>query len=175
MRKKTTIAIVSLLACIFLWNCLTTFMLVKTADRNSTECLLTRQQKERIANETKGMDDEEIIDYSLALTSELLCFSAKNDIINGKANCVGYALLCSSITNYGLKTNGLRGNCKPVVGYIEWWGLNLCKIFNTIAPKNYKSFVKDHDFVEYRLNDSAFFYDPLLYDCLGTKAMTIEK
>lgn len=175
MRKKTTIAIVCLLACILLWNCFTTFTLVKTADRNSAEYLLTRQQKERIANETKDMDDKKIIDYSLNLTSEILCFSSKNDVINGKANCVGYALLCSSITNYGLKANGLKGKCKPVVGYIEWWGLNLCKIFSTIVPKNYKNFVKDHDFIEYRLNDITFFYDPLLYDCLGTKAMTIDK
>jgi hypothetical protein len=52
-------------------------------------------------------------------------------------------------------------------------GINLCKIAQSISPKKYKSFVKDHDFIELSLGGSYYYIDPSLYDLMGTDCMTI--
>ena len=147
--------------------------LVKTSNRTSTSYSLPKELREMIKKETKGLSVNGMVDYSLRLTGELLSFSEKNDLLNGIANCVGYALVCSSICNYGLEANGLEGRCRPVAGYVKCCGLNLCNILRWIAPKKYKDFVKDHDFVEYKLRTTTLLFDPSLYDCFRKKALTI--
>ena len=47
------------------------------------------------------------VKYSMRLTADLLSFTEKNDLDNGKANCVGYAVLCSRICNYAFQVNGM--------------------------------------------------------------------
>ena len=170
--KRSLLILVAIILVIYV--VLSAFSLVKTADRPTTNYQLPKELKERIANETKGMDEMDIVNYSLRLTGKLLDFSEKNNLQGGKANCVGYAQLCASITNYGLKTNKREGFCKPVVGYITWAGMNLCTILKAIAPQKYKAFVKDHDFVEYDMKNKTIFFDPTLYDLLGERAMCIE-
>jgi len=137
---------------------------VKTGDRSTVNYPLSKELKERIVNETHELGEIDLLNYSLKLTDELLEFDEVNNIKGGKANCVGYALLCANIMNYGLKVNKLEGTCKPVVGYVKWGGLNLCTILKAIAPQKYKAFVKDHDFVEYDMKNHTIFFDPTLYD-----------
>lgn len=152
---------------------LTSFSLIKTGDRQKT-VTLTQSMKVKVDAETKGMDVEQIIDYSLKLTASRLQFSVNNEINNGKANCVGYARMCASICKQALATNGINGQAKPVVGYIESNGINLCDVLKVIAPKDsYKNFVKDHDFVELVTTSKSYYFDPSIYDVLGMKCLTI--
>lgn len=173
MKKKIIIALVLAFVAYLFWPKL---KLVKAADRHGTEYQLSQELKQRIADEAQSLDEAALIDYSIHLTAELLKFAEHNDIEAGRANCVGYAQLCSSICNYGIKVNHLRGEAKPVVGYVSWAGFNLCDIAKALAPSKYKSFVKDHDFVEYLVKDghlyASLYFDASLYDLVFTKCKT---
>ena len=160
-RKLYVILVGFILLFLFLYN---GFGLVKSKDRPSRYPQLSQQIKDRIKNECKETDPEKCAKYSLELTSEMLSFSIKNDINNGEANCVGYAILCSWICNYALKVNHLEYKSKPVVGYVTFYGVNLCDVLKAIVPKGYKNFVKDHDFVELELDDKIMLFDASLYD-----------
>lgn len=148
--------------------------LVKNGDRQSSYTL-PEPLLVQVSDETKGMDVEQIIDYSLSLTASELKFAARNDIDNGKANCVGYAQLCAAICNQAMAANGIDGKARPVVGYIESNGINLCQVLKAIAPKtSYKNFVKDHDFVELTAGTRRYYFDPSIYDVLGKTCLTRE-
>lgn len=140
------------------------FGLVKTADRHNGRLAISKENIERINKECMGLDPKGCVKYAMELTCELLSFSEKNDVANGKANCVGYAILCSNICNYALKVNNLSNRAKPVVGYVTFYGINMCNVLSTLAPHTYKNFVKDHDFVELDLGDRYLFFDASLYD-----------
>jgi hypothetical protein len=138
---------------------------VKTNDRGSTLDYFPEELKGRIKSETVGNSDEEIVKYSLDLTAELLRFTRVNALKDGKANCVGYAQLCSNICNYAFAACHSKARTKPVVGYITICGVNVCKVAHFLAPAKDKNFVKDHDFVEYRHRDgTTSFFDPSIYD-----------
>ena len=138
---------------------------VKTSDRGATHDYFLEELKGRIKAETAGYSDEEIVKYSLNLTAELLRFTRVNTLKNGKANCVGYAQLCSNICNYAFAARHSKARTKPVVGYIEVCGINMCKIAFSLAPAKDKNFVKNHDFVEYHHQDGmTSFFDPSIYD-----------
>lgn len=70
----------------------------------------------------------------------------------------------SRICNYALQVNGLGYRARPVVGYVSLYGVNLCRLLQAVAPRRWKSFVKDHDFVELKLEDRTLFFDASLYD-----------
>ena len=161
--KKKTIFLIALLV-VFLFSFFKGFGLVKLSDRGGSENYLTKRIEERIRNECKFEDPEKCALYAMKLTCELLRFTEKNDIENGRANCIGYASLCSQICNYALRQNGFSNKAKHVVGYVSFYGLNLCDILKFIAPKEYKNFVKDHDFVELDLDDRVKYFDASLYD-----------
>lgn len=153
---------------------LVSFSLVKTGERHNIYIAST-SLKIKVSEDTKGMDVEEIIDYSLTLTASHLQFSYHNDLDNCKANCFGYAQLCASICNQAFASNGIDGQAKPVVGYIKSLGINWCDVFKAVAPKdNYKNFVKDHDFVEVVTDSRTYYFDPSIYDVLGKKCLTIK-
>ena len=171
MKKKLIIIVIIAL---ILYVGTASFSLVKTGERSTLNYTLSKELKERIVNETHELSEIDIVNYSLKLTDELLDYNETNSIKDGKANCVGYALLCASIANYGIKVNKLEGTCKPVVGYVTWGGMNLCTILKVIAPQKYKAFVKDHDFVEYDMENTTIFFDPTLYDFIGDRVMCIR-
>lgn len=138
---------------------------VKTSDRGVTHDYFPNELKERIEAETAGYSDEAIVKYSLDLTAELLRFTRVNALRDGKANCVGYAQLCSNICNYAFAARHSKARTKPVVGYIEICGIDMCKVAYALAPAKGKNFVKDHDFVEYHpANGTPSFFDPSIYD-----------
>ena len=173
MKKKYWFIIIASLLLLLIGT--TSLSLKKTGERPTNEYPLTKELRQRIANETQGLDEAGMVQYSLRLTDELLDFSEVNNINNGKANCVGYALLCSSICNYGLSVNQLEGRCKPVVGYVTCGGINMCSALKWIVSKKYTSFVKDHDFVEYDLKSMVIYFDPTLHDLINYNAMTSAK
>ena len=160
--KKKLLGIVVLVIC----TCavLNGFGLVKTSNRPNADSHLSKHIKEKIRTEGIGLTPEECVKYSLKLTSENLRFTQKNSIANGKANCVGYAIMCSSICNYALQINNLNYKSRPVVGYVTFYGVNMCNILKALAPQEWKNFVKDHDFVELELKDNIIFFDASLYD-----------
>lgn len=171
IKFKVRIKLVIIVMSLFL---LCSFSLVKTHDRYKSY-LLPMSLKSQIAIETKGMTVKQIINYSLDLTAKKLKFAEKNDINHGKANCVGYAQLCSAICNQALKNNNFKCRAKPVVGYISNCGINLCSLFKNVAPtKHWQDFVKDHDFVELQLGDTTYYFDPSVYDILGNRCLTIK-
>ena len=138
---------------------------VKTSDRGATHDYFPEELKGRVKSETAGYSDEEIVKYSLDLTAELLRFTRVNALRDGKANCVGYAQLCSNICNYAFAGSHSKARTKPVVGTIEICGIDMCKISYFLAPAKDKNFVKDHDFVEYHHQDgTTSFFDPSIYD-----------
>lgn len=123
--------------------------LKKTANREIAEYVISQELKDRIKDETDCISDEHhIIQYSCNLTSKLLKFDRRNDIANGKANCIGYAQLSSAIINYAFKLHGLPYKARPVVGQVYCFGINLTALSQKILPAKYRPFFKDHDFVE---------------------------
>lgn len=171
MAIKHKILIILMIVVLFV---LSSFSLVKTHNRVQTYQLSITMVKE-VNRQTKGMTEKQIIDYSLNLTAEKLQFSKRNNIASGKANCVGYAQLCSAICNQALMNNRYKCKAKPVVGYITDSGINLCKFFKSIAPnKHWQNFVKDHDFVELQINNKIYYFDPSIYDVLGNNCLTIK-
>lgn len=145
--------------------------LEKSKERNQTYKLTTTMMK-IIEEETQGLSAMKIVEYSIEKTDDLLRFSQKNDIDNGKANCVGYAKLSTAIINHAFRTNNIDGHALPVVGYVMFCGVNLCDVAHTIVPQKYKSFVKDHDFVEVRTDGKVFYFDSCLEDIIGTSCRT---
>ena len=175
MKKRKTkyiICIFSAVIMLALTIMLVTLTLIKTGDRQSSY-RLTESLSTQVSIETRDMDIEQIIDYSLSFTARELRFAVLNDIPEGKANCVGYAQLCAAICNQAMVTNRISGQAKPVVGYLESNGINWCKVLRTIAPKDsYKNFVKNHDFVELNTPFKTYYFDPSIYDVLGNKCFT---
>ena len=134
----------------------------KLSEIGESENYLTKPIEERIRNKYKFEYSEECALYAMKLTCELLSFTEKNDIERERANCVEYARLCSHIRNYALRQNGFSNQAKHVVGYVTFYGLNICDILKFIAPKEYKNFVKDHVFEELDLDNKVKYFD--LYD-----------
>lgn len=171
--KKKVIIFVLFVFVILLVISFTSIDLVNETTLAKTAYELPQSVKNQIEAETMGMDEMHILNYGIRLTASLLDFSEINDIKNGKANCVGYAILCKSICDYAYRLNGYNIKVNHVRGYVSLMGINLCKIAQSISPKKYKSFVKDHDFIELSLGGSYYYIDPSLYDLMGTDCMTI--
>ncbi len=161
-KKRFLYGLLALIVCGFLFA--HGLRLVKTSVRPAPGTALSAQIKSQINRECKSSKPEDCVKYSMQLTADLLSFTEKNDLDNGKANCVGYAILCSRICNYALQVNGLAYRAKPVVGYVPLYGVNLCSLLQAVATRRWKSFVKDHDFVELKLEDKPLFFDASLYD-----------
>ena len=174
---KKIILIVLCFSVVFVFSCLSC-ELYKVSDRNYAPYPLSNELKERIRHDAVWMDDPcEVIRYSCSLTAELLSFSTTNDISNGKANCIGYAQLSTAICNYTMAFVGtrmedesmLKVKARPVVGYVRYAGINLNKLLQKILPQKYKSFFKDHDFMEVNFGGGNVTYvDACIYDYLGS-------
>lgn len=154
------------------------FELKKLSNRPYTPYPLDKELRERIKHDVTSMDDPHtVVRYSCILTSELLSFSQKNNITHGKANCVGYAQLSSSICNYAIYTLSIQMKdeslkqikARPVVGTVHYAGIDLNKISQYILPDKYKPFFKDHDFMEIDFgNNDIKYVDSCLFDIFGT-------
>ncbi len=179
MSAKKKIALISLVVIViivFMLSCFG-FELHKTSYREYKAFPLSNELKERISHDVALMDNpNSVIRYSCALTAEILSFSNINDIPNGKANCVGYAQLSSTICNYALKVlcertkenSYLKIRARPVVGTVHYANINLNNLSQKILPKKYRPFFKDHDFMEVDFGRDVVYIDACLYDLFGS-------
>ncbi len=142
--------------------------LVKLNDRPSHACWLNEDIRNAIrANVGSDTSEDAIIQFSLFLTAELLEFSEKNSVSEGKANCIGYAQLYSDICNYGFRISHKAGcHAHAVVGLTKVYGININTIVTHLIPWH-KNFFKDHDFVEISTPTKHLFIDPSTFDVLG--------
>ena len=163
--KKITIIFLLLSSVIFCLNA-DVLSLKKIRNRVNNPVSLSKEFKQKIAADTKGMKDMEIVRYCNKKTQELLTFSTKcekfDDRRKTKMHCVGYARVFSTICNCAFSANGIKGRAKPVVGYVYYNGMNLNE-YSSLLPEKWKNFTKDHDFAEVKLSDGkTIFVDPTL-------------
>lgn len=110
---------------------------------------------------------ETIIKKCADLTCEELSFSYKNDLEEGKANCIGYAQYTSEIINRTFRKKGLPYHAIPVVGKLSLFGVDLHQVARRILPNKYYPFFHDHDFVEVKEGNRIIIVDSSLQDLLG--------
>lgn len=140
----------------------------KDRDRNIINCSLTSDLKIQVAEISNNSDTpQDIIKKCSNLVCETLSFTAKNDIQNGKANCVGYAQLTSTLINQAFHVKKFPYKAKPVVGKVCLFGIDLNNITQKILPLKHRPFFKDHDFVEIYLGDKTVYIDSSLQDLTG--------
>ena len=148
--------------------------LTKINDRSNPYYPASPLQSE-IREDTQGMSAEEIRKYSVRKTTKILSFTVKNNLSKGEANCVGYAQMCASISNYAFRANNVNASAKPVVGYVMLCGVNLCNVLKWCMPsKRWENFVKDHDFVEYHIEGQTIYCDASAYDLICKDCKTIK-
>ncbi|MDP2388519.1 MAG: hypothetical protein Q8M29_19250 [Bacteroidota bacterium] len=119
---------------------------------------------------TNENDPEEIIEESLALTSETLqftfskCDKDPNKLLKSKkANCIGYAAFCSAVCNQLFEENKMTDwKASPQIAKIYVLGINVHQYISS-------PFFKDHDFVKIEniKTGECYFVDPSLYDYTG--------
>lgn len=119
-----------------------------------------------------GTENKEDVDNIIKFCCEFACkhlsFHRKNDLNDGKANCVGYAQYTSEVLNQVFRLKGLSCTSRPVVGSVYLYGVNLHPILLSILSKSQSSFPKDHDFVEIVFEDGSNRYvDTSLQDLTG--------
>ena len=159
--------IVSLIAVYFIL--LHGLSLHKAACRPRTEYKLSETTIHELFVEAENKEDvDEIIKFCCDFVCKRLSFHYKNDLNNGKANCVGYAQYTSQVLNQVFSLKGISCTSRPVVGSVYLYGVNLHPILLSILPKNQSSFFKDHDFVEIVFEDGSKKYvDTSLQDLTG--------
>lgn len=122
---------------------------------------------------------EEIVEISLSVTNARLRFTSgkvssnPNTVVGiGKANCVGYSALFSSIANqlFRKQRSGQSFRARHLVGRLYFFGVDVHPFFSS-------PFFRDHDFVE--IEDVSIgekiFVDPVVCDYLGIKRVTCNK
>jgi len=171
--KKKIIIICAIVVGILLVGYLIPLKLVKQHDRTSNYVILTSSEKLYLQREAKKLKTaEDVMRFSLKRTASHFTFSKVNDTPNNKANCIGYAEYCAKTCNYLAGITDCNIKCKPVVGYVTYGGINICRFLQLIVSKRNKGFVKDHDFCEFTIEGSTIYADPSLLDILGKSCMT---
>jgi hypothetical protein len=115
-------------------------------------------------------NDQEIIDFSLNKTADLLSFTtskcetkAYSLVKGGKTNCIGYAGLCNFICDSNLrKLPGEKFISGTYTAQLYIFGYNIHHLFNS-------PFWKDHDVVVITNTTTGkrTLLDPTLYDYTG--------
>lgn len=172
-RKITKVVLSALLLCVgIVLFLISQIRLEKERDRNIAVYSLSTVLKEQIKEMCATLNTpQDIIEHSSDMTCKRLSFSAKNDIPNGKANCIGYAQLTSAIINYSFQLKNLPYHAKPVVGKVYLFGIDLNNVAQKILPKKHRPFFKDHDFVEIDLCNEIIYIDSSLKDVLYNNCM----
>ena len=110
---------------------------------------------------------EDIAEYSKKETADKLSFDRNNDIVNSKANCVGYAQYAAALCNELFRCNNIDASAKPVVGCYYLRNINLHEVVvKILSNQQIINFIKDHDYVEI-VNSSGkveYSFDPSIYD-----------
>lgn len=165
--KRGCILLGILLASYILFIC--GLSLHKTENRPQGLYSLTEKERQELFDTIVSTSDEnEIIKRCNKIACKNLSFHRKNNLNKGEANCIGYAQYTASILNTAFKYKGLSSKARPVVGEVHLYGFNIHPLAMAIMPNNFKSFFKDHDFVEIRKeNGETIFIDTSLQDLIG--------
>lgn len=176
LKRKIINIIIGLLICICGGLCLISqIKFNKDRDRNIINCTITSDLKNQVAEiSNNSRTPQDIIKRCSNLACETLSFTTKNDIQRGKANCVGYAQLTSTILNYAFQIKNLPYKAKPVVGKVYLLGIDLNNIAQKILPPKQRPFFKNHDFVEVGLGNKTVFIDTSLQDLTGFTFMQVQ-
>lgn len=176
LKKNIVRLITSLLICLGIGLFLISqIKFNKDRDRFILNCTLTSDLKNQNAEISNNSDTpQDIIKKCSNLACETLSFSAKNDIQRGKANCVGYAQLTSTLINQAFQIRNLPYHAKPVVGKVYLFGIDLNNISQKILPLKHRPFFKNHDFVEVDLGNKTVFIDSSLQDLTGLTFMQVQ-
>lgn len=168
--RRAAVAILIIVIVYIVWSPLS---LTKVGNR-ANPYVLDKGLKEEVARETEGMNGEEVLEYSMKKTSNVLTFTVRNDLPKGHANCVGYAQMGAAIANFAFKLNWINASALPVVGYVMFYGVNLCNVLKWCMPnKRCENFVKDHDFVEYHIDGKTIYADASAYDLIWKDCKTV--
>lgn len=163
---KLAISMVCIVALFYIM--LSMVRLEKIADRPLTGIVFPNEIKMDIQNHCKGLrDGKDIITECNDIICDYLHFNYKNDISKGMAHCIGYSQLTSEVYNYAFKMNGLPYKAKPVYGRANIMGWDVHPLAMSLVPKSWKSFFKDHDYVEVNLNERIVFTDTSFQDITG--------
>lgn len=148
-----------------LWRACVSYEDIKTIPLQS---LTNETLKKKLQVETENMDDEETLEYCRELTSNCLSFSmyhAEKDVNKmypqGKTHCVGYAAFFATICEYAFLIKDREADVNHIRGRIHVFGLNVHKPFRNVPS------LKDHDYVEIRLDDKTITVDPSIEDALS--------
>ena len=169
MKKLIYIFIVvSLLLCVATLLCIKKIHLVYAYDYPYVHTQVLTKPVEEYHVETFNIETvEDLIDESVVQAGVNLRFSEKNDIENGKANCVGYAEYAANIFNDIAKQKGFSERAIPVVGYYYLGNINMHKLVSRfISEKRTLNFIKDHNYVRV-INTSGEVvnsFDPSVWD-----------
>ncbi len=176
LKRKIINIIIGLLICICGGLCLISkIKFNKDRDRNIINCTITSDLKSQVAQISNNSDTpQDIIKKCSNVACETLSFTAKNDIQNGKANCVGYAQLTSTLINHAFQIKNLSYHAKPVVGKVYLFGIDLNNISQKILPPKHRPFFKDHDFVEIDLGNKTVYIDSSLQDLTGFSYIQVQ-
>ena len=159
MKKLTVTLLLLIMSVVYLYA--EGLSLKKIRDRGYNPVSLSKNFRQKIAEDTKGLNERDIVLYCNKKTQEKLTFSTKcekfDDSRKTKMHCVGYAQVLSTICNYAFSVNGMKGRAKPVVGHVYLNGMNLNE-WSGLLPEKWKNFTKDHDFVEVILADGKTMY-----------------
>ncbi|WP_300670338.1 hypothetical protein [Soonwooa sp.] len=134
--------------------------------------------KSKIEDQKTDTDITNIIEKSLALTSNTLNFSfakCESDpnklIVTSKANCIGYANFFALTCNQLLKEKGLdkTWKTKAQIGHLKFLGHDIHHYFSS-------PFFKDHDFViiENLETKEQLAVDPTISDYLKIDFVTVK-
>lgn len=147
----------------------------KIGYRDSISNSIDSELKSMILDECQSMDDiDEIIRKCNDIVCSKLTFTYKNDLENGKANCVGYAHISSVTLNYAFKLNSLPYKAKPVYGKAYLLGMDLHPVMKSLVPDKYVSFFNDHDFVEIDCGDVLIYTDSSIQDLMSYEYLRKE-
>ena len=145
--------------------------LEKIADRPLNHSyFLTDCQKQDVCN-YNSVFDKSIISTVDDYVKNKLEFGYRNDIQNGKANCVGYSQLWVNTYNYITRNLKNSPTARPVVGIgylcIAGYKINLNVFLMSIVPSKHKNFIKNHDFVELEFQEQKYYFSPSIEDVFG--------
>ena len=139
----------------------------KQYDRNKSIPIPINIQN-KVCNETLNMNFEEILDYCLDLTCEMLVYNSKENLTdslyNSKGHCVTYSTIYKELCNIAFQINNIEASASVSVGYFTCLGININKCLMSVVSDKYANFVKNHDVVEISYNKQKILIDPSVAD-----------
>jgi len=144
------------------------------------QCVQANKLQDYIQKSTKGMTEEEIVEWSNKTTSKLLTFSVNsklkslNELSLDKpipTHCVGYARVYVYVCNYAFQVNNIKAQASQHRGPLYVFGIDVTKIlssfFSKLGMTRWKNFCKDHDYVIVKYNEKSARIDPSIYAIFG--------